>query len=783
MSREESTDVVEIDAIAIEEWEHEQHTPMANDTNLAALVKQSAANSYPVKALDERWDDLAVPQASAPAAKPRTTTNTLRRSGAAEAVSALPTAIPAGGKNKTMAFPTALVKPAMPIKRAEMTSRPTGVPKQVGPRPATQPGALAAGTSKPEAASAGARTATSQPARPAPEPAGHPCLHEGTKVTAMAAVRPTTEAPAAVAAKRVTTEAAPIAVVAKRPTSEVTPVAPAPKRPTHATPVAAGPPATPPKRPTSQAKAEAAPIAPKFVAAPGPAMSRRPTSELTSKVKRTSTEPVVAIPSPVNLAEVATAAVDVAPFEASLSSSDDWLPAWPPAAEAAVPAATTPAHTFEDWDDPSASTAIGNRVAPTEPTRAARDNASAFPRENSVIIDLGAQSPKQVTAAPKRPQTQPVIQTSEQSTTTSGVFVMPTEGESLAAPNVVANKPPTLADYADPRAISTSEPALLPERPSNPWQTPLPGPLPGEPLAAAAVSPFSRTASERALDYSTPTSVPTSASPAQTSVPPPRPSEPFAPCEPSPVVQQAQWPSVAGLGYDAGSDTAIPSPITRPEPTEQAPLRTPLLTPKRRRVALFAIGGVFVAILGMAIGSGGAKKPVPTAAIEKTPAAAATPTNTTTAVPTARAAAAAVAITAAIPTASNPPTPPIKAAPTKQVTAKRRFKATKPVVVDYDKRPESAPDADQSLAKARSIYANGNQRLFAGDPTGAIVQYRQALAAYPNYAASYRGIGLAYAQQANRPAALGAFKTYVQLAPGAKDVALIKVRIANLSVR
>ena len=361
----------------------------------------------------------------------------------------------------------------------------------------------------------------------------------------------------------------------------------------------------------------------------------------------------------------------------------------------------------------------------------------------------------------------------------------------LGAVNILVNnaataagraQPPTLADYADPRAISTSGPALLPERPSNPWQTPLPGPLPGELLAAAAVSPFSRTASERALDYSTPTSVPTSASPAQTSVPPPRPSEPFAPCEPSPVVQQAQWPSVAGLGYDAGSDTAIPSPITRPEPTEQAPLRTPLLTPKRRRVALFAIGGAFVAILVMAIGSGGAKKPVPTAAIEKTPATAATPTNTTTPVPTARAAAA-VAITATIPTASNPPTPPTKAAPTKQVPAKRRFKATKPVVVDYDKRPESAPDADQSLAKARSIYANGNQRLFAGDPTGAIVQYRQALAAYPNYAASYRGIGLAYAQQANRPAALGAFKTYVQLAPGAKDVALIKVRIANLSVR
>lgn len=716
-TREEPSEVVEIDAIAVEEWEHEQHTPMANDTNLAALVKQSAATSGPVKALDEGWNDLAVPHA----AKPRTTTNTLRRSGVVEAVRGVPTAIPAGGKNKTMAFPTALVKPAMPTKRAEPNHpimAPTSVPKHIGPRAASEPGALAAGTTKPEAPITAARTATSS--RPTSAPAG-------MKPPALTATRPTSQATPVVAASPAT-----------RLVSQPAPPAPPPKRPTfEAAPIAATP-----KRPTS----EVAPVAPKPVAAPGPAISKRPTLELTAKAKRASPEPVVVIRGPVKVADVAAAV-----------------------------AAASPTPTFEDWDDPSASTAIGNRVAPNE--LAASEEVSAFPRENSVIIDLGAQ-PTPPKHATKRAQTQPVIQTSEQSTTTSGVFVMPT----AAAPNVaVPQLPPILADYADPRAISTtSEPSVLPDRSSNPWQTPLPAPRPGEPLAMAAVSPFSRTASERALDYSTPTSV----SSARMFVPTPGPMEPIVHL---PIVHAESWPSVAGLGYDAGGDVAI----TRHEPTEQASLRTSFFTPKHRRVALLAIGGAFIAILVIAMASGGSKRPA-TAATEAapataaTPASAANPTRDTTppTVPTARpATAVAVASTTnSAPTPTTPTTATTKPAPTKQAPAKRRFNAKKPVVVDYDKKPESAPDADQSLAKARSIYAIGNQRLFAGDPSGAIAQYRQALAAYPNYAASYRGIGLAYAQQANRPAALEAFKTYVTLAPAAKDVALIKKRVANLSV-
>ena len=88
---------------------------------------------------------------------------------------------------------------------------------------------------------------------------------------------------------------------------------------------------------------------------------------------------------------------------------------------------------------------------------------------------------------------------------------------------------------------------------------------------------------------------------------------------------------------------------------------------------------------------------------------------------------------------------------------------------------------DDSLARARADYAAGNQHLFAGETDEAIAQYRNALTAYPNYVAGYRGLGLAFAQQGDRPAALKAFKTYVKLAPAAKDLALIEKRIERLS--
>jgi hypothetical protein len=113
----------------------------------------------------------------------------------------------------------------------------------------------------------------------------------------------------------------------------------------------------------------------------------------------------------------------------------------------------------------------------------------------------------------------------------------------------------------------------------------------------------------------------------------------------------------------------------------------------------------------------------------------------------------------------------------------------KQVVLEYDSQardtkaaaPGNVGKSDQSaITKARTAYASGNQRLFAGDPDGAIKFYRQALSFYPAYVAGYRGLGLAYAQQGNKTQAVKAFKTYVSSVPNAKDAALIRKRITSL---
>lgn len=93
-------------------------------------------------------------------------------------------------------------------------------------------------------------------------------------------------------------------------------------------------------------------------------------------------------------------------------------------------------------------------------------------------------------------------------------------------------------------------------------------------------------------------------------------------------------------------------------------------------------------------------------------------------------------------------------------------------------KPRSGGAGNAEQAKA--AYAEGNQALFAGDAAGAIRAYRQALAAAPGFVAGYRGLGLAYTQQGNKAKAIDAFEKYLDAAPGANDVELIKKRIAQL---
>ena len=138
------------------------------------------------------------------------------------------------------------------------------------------------------------------------------------------------------------------------------------------------------------------------------------------------------------------------------------------------------------------------------------------------------------------------------------------------------------------------------------------------------------------------------------------------------------------------------------------------------------------------------------------------------------------------PTPPEPPTGPIAPAPSTPTTTPVVTRPANPIrpgkTVATATDPTTAKPAidGSTLANTRTAYNTGNQRLFAGDTAGAITAYRQALALSPGYAAGYRGLGLAYAQQGDKAKALQAFKTYLSAAPGAKDVALIQKRIATL---
>ncbi|HEY1549838.1 MAG TPA: tetratricopeptide repeat protein, partial [Kofleriaceae bacterium] len=369
------------------------------------------------------------------------------------------------------------------------------------------------------------------------------------------------------------------------------------------------------------------------------------------------------------------------------------LPAWPPTKD------------YEDWDNPeSGATSVGNRISPTRPVSA------DFKSEDSVIVDLNA---KPTAEKPRRPQTYPVIQTSEQAPSTSGAFVMPTADQ----PNATQIAPERVSapELPPPPIVATADRASSPG-----WNTPLPEQLPGEPIAA-----------------------------------------PAAP----------GWPSAAGLVYEPSA------PLAR-EPAVPS-LRQPLV---RRRGVVIAIAGAATIAIVIAIAAHGSKQPDAAVATPTTPATTAKPTARETHAATTRPGASA----AVTPSVEPSVVAPTAKAPAKPPVAMRHLSRSKkkPVVVDYDKKPVSSPlDPDEALAQARAAYAIGNQHLFAGEGDEAVAAYRRALADYPSYAAGYRGLGLAFAQLDDKPAALAAFKTYVKLAPTAKDVALIQKRIRTLSVR
>jgi Tetratricopeptide repeat len=306
-------------------------------------------------------------------------------------------------------------------------------------------------------------------------------------------------------------------------------------------------------------------------------------------------------------------------------------------------------------------------------------------------------------------------------------------------------------------------------------------------------------------------------------------AEPIALPLPAPVEAASQW------GPLANPDPAEPAPqwgpLANPDPAEPAPQWSPLVDPdpaeppprvhrdrdtdglrgllpaaSRRRLLWIggAAGVVIVAVVMLASGRR-ADGVAPAAALSEDHAqrrAVADRAAPTTPVPGAAAGTAPAKMSAspagALPASAPVPDPVPAAAPGVAASHPSRGAAPKlggpklggkKLVVEYGS-PASEPALpgltaqtaeDPAIGRARSAYLSGNRQLFAGDAQAAIRAYRQALSMYPGYVGGYRGLGLAYAQLGDREKALDAFKTYVTTVPGAKDVELIKKRIARLT--
>jgi tetratricopeptide (TPR) repeat protein len=93
----------------------------------------------------------------------------------------------------------------------------------------------------------------------------------------------------------------------------------------------------------------------------------------------------------------------------------------------------------------------------------------------------------------------------------------------------------------------------------------------------------------------------------------------------------------------------------------------------------------------------------------------------------------------------------------------------------------NTPSAPASKGDPRETYARGNTLLFAGNGEAAVAAYREAVRLAPSDPIGYRGLGLAYEQQGDKPAALRALRKYLKLAPNAPDRQIIARRVELLS--
>jgi hypothetical protein len=92
----------------------------------------------------------------------------------------------------------------------------------------------------------------------------------------------------------------------------------------------------------------------------------------------------------------------------------------------------------------------------------------------------------------------------------------------------------------------------------------------------------------------------------------------------------------------------------------------------------------------------------------------------------------------------------------------------------------SPKKSDSTKVDVETTYRTGLQQFARGDTRGALASLRTSLASNPNYAPTWRGLGLVFEKLGEKDQARAAYKRYLQLSPGASDTEQIRGRLERL---
>ncbi|HEX4452097.1 MAG TPA: tetratricopeptide repeat protein [Kofleriaceae bacterium] len=272
---------------------------------------------------------------------------------------------------------------------------------------------------------------------------------------------------------------------------------------------------------------------------------------------------------------------------------------------------------------------------------------------------------------------------------------------------------------------------------------------------------------------------------------------------------------LGGWGWGTDSHEAIAEPEY-----EDAPV------PSSRKTLLYVIGGgvglaAIVTVIAVGFGGGSStKKPAtqPTAAVQEGSAVGSDNIATgsdivvvATGTPTAEAAGSAgsgviaaavipdaavaevVAVDAAVAVApppapdaavvavAPPPPPPPPPVVKHDEPKPKEHRAEPPRVAHVDPKPQDPYKAQaKPRGDAQTTYKQGLQAYLRGDTSTALTQLKASVDTDPNYAPTWRGLGLVYEKLNDKDKARAAYHRYLQLAPNAGDADNIRNRLERL---